>query len=513
MGNMFNIIKIIFFFSFAFLLSSCVKDVADNPLGNQPPHTGVFLYPDSNISSQPSKIDVHWWGDDPDGFVIGYYFSWDGKSWAFTKSNDSLFALKIGIADTNYIFRVSAVDNGGNGVYDKDINQNGIDYGPEPFIDENGNGVWDQRESFTDIGLIDPNPASIDFPIKNSAPVIKWDQLTVLPDTSFPAMTFSWDASDIDGDETILKINIALNDTMDSNNIVSLDGSVRNISIRTTDFSSSTVSMDILIGGLESNIASRKLPGLILNGNNKFFVQAEDISGAKSNFIALPGEGESWYVKKPKGKFLIVDDYAVIDDAASFYFKMFSDSLSLKDKYDVYDFQNQTLPYINVTFLLTLKLFKYVFWYTDNNPHLDILSLSTQNYIGSGGKIAFSMQFPQTIDLSVIQSFLPIGTSSSDSKTTVFGGTKISSDTTQPEYPDLELSSSIYRVKSFYLNLLGGIPIYYFPNNELKGYIGFTDLDKKLFFIGVPLDKANGGNANVKRLLKKVFFQDFGLTQ
>ena len=142
-------------------------------------------------------------------------------------------------------------------------------------------------------------------------------------------------------------------------------------------------------------------------------------------------------------------------------------------------------PYLNVTFLLTLKLFKYVYWYTDNNPSLDLLSSSTQNYIGNGGKIAFSMQFPQTVDLSVLQSFLPINTDSSDTRTTLLSGTKISSDTTQPAYPDLELNSGIFRVKSFYLNPLGGIPIYYFPNNELKGYIGFTDLEKKLFFIGV----------------------------
>jgi hypothetical protein len=510
---MFKVLKIIFFITTSFLLSSCIKDVVDNPTGNQPPHTGVFLYPDSTISSQPSKIDVHWWGDDPDGFVIGYYFSWDNKNWTFTSANDSLFALQIGAKDTNYIFYVSAVDDGGNGVYDKDIMQNGIDYGPEPFIDKNGNGVWDEGESFTDIGLIDPTPASIDFPIKNSAPVVAWDQLTVLPDTSFPAMSFGWDATDVDGDETIMKINIALNDTTNPGNIVSLDGSVRNISIRATDFSSSTASADILIGGLESSIATQKLPGLILNGDNKFYVQAEDISGAKSSFISIPGENGTWYVKKPKGKLLIIDDYGVVDDAASFYSKMFSDSLSLKDKYDVYDYRKQTPPYLNVTFLLTLKLFKYVFWYTDNGPNLDLLSGSTQKFIDGGGKIAFSMQFPQTIDLAVLQSFLPIKSDSSDYQNTLFGGTKISSDNTQPDYPDLELSSSIFRVKSFFLNPLGGIPIYYLPNNELKGYIGFTDLEKKLFFIGVPLNKANGGNANVKSLLQKVFFQDFGLTQ
>ncbi len=508
---MFRTIKLILFFLLIILFSSCVKDMVNNPIGNQPPHTGIFLYPDSEISRQPSKINMHWWGDDPDGFVIGYYFSWDEKHWVFTKSNDSLFALQIGIVDTNYTFQVSAVDNGGNGVYDQSVIQNGINYGSEPFVDKNGNGVWDNGEKYFDIGLIDPHPASIGIPIKNSAPTIKWDPLTVLPDTSFPAMTFSWIANDLDGDASIAKIKIALNDTTNPNNIITLDGSIRNISIRTTDFSSASPSMDILIGGLESNIAQQKLPGLILNGNNKVFIQAEDISGAKSNFITIPDPGKTWYVKKPKGNLLIIDDYVTTDNAASFYNSMFDSLFNHQTKFDVYDFHNQKPPFLNVTFLLTLKLFKYAFWYTDNNPSLDLLSATTQKYIDGGGKIAFSMQFAQTIDLSVLQGFLPINPDSSDAKLTLLGGTKISSDITKPEYPNIVLSSTIFRVKSFYVNPLGAIPIYYFPNYELKGFTGFTDTQKKMFFIGVPLHKANGGNANVKSLLNKVFVQDFGL--
>ena len=513
---MFRILKYLFIAALAILFSSCIKNMVNNPVGNQAPHTGVFLYPDSTISRQPSKIDVHWWGDDPDGFVIGYYFSWDGKNWSFTQSNDSLFALQIGITDTNYTFQVSAVDNGGNGVYDTDIKQNGIDYGPEPFTDKNGNGVWDNGEPFVDIGLIDPHPASIQFPIKNSAPVVQSDPLSVLPDTSFPVMSFGWIASDIDGDATIKNINIALNDTTNANNIVSLDGSVRNITLRTYDFTSNSPLMDILIGGLESQIATQKLPGVILNGNNTFYIQAEDISGAKSPFMPIPGKGTTWYIKKPKGQVLIVDDYQALDNASSFYNSMFADSLGLKNKFDVFDLNSVPSPSYyksNASILLTLKLFKYIFWYTDNNPSIDLLSAVTQNYLNSGGKIALSMQFPQTIDLSTLQSFLPINADSSYAKLSLFGGVKITSDTTQPDYPDLELTSTIFRVKSFYVNPLGAIPIYYFPNKEMKGYIGFSDNEKKLFFIGVPLNKADGGNANVKNLLYKVFFNDFGLTQ
>lgn len=513
--KMIEVKKIISFLILTLLFSSCFKEMVDNPIGNQAPHTGLFLYPDSSVSKQPSKIDLHWWGDDPDGFVIGYYFSWDGKHWSFTQSNDSLFALQIGATDTNYTFQVSAVDNGGNGTYDKDIVQNGIDYGPEPFTDKNGNGVWDAGESFVDIGLIDPHPASIKIPIKNSAPAVSMDPLTILPDTSFPAMSFGWIASDIDGDGTIKNINIALNDTTNPNNIVSLDGSVRNISIRATDFSSSSPLMDILIGGLETQIAPQKLPGLILNGNNQFYVQAVDISGAKSKFLAIPGVGKNWYVKKPSGKMLIVDDYVTSDDAKSFYNNMFADSLGLKGKFDVFDLNTlaaQSYSKSNLNILLTLKLFKYIFWYTDNNPSLDIISAVTQDYLTAGGKIAFSMQFPQSVDLSVLQGFLPISADSSDSKLSLFGGVKIASDSTQPVYPGLQLTTTIFRVKSFYVNPLGAIPIYYFPNREMKGYIGFMDNVKKMFFIGVPLHKANGGSANVKSLLYQVFFKDFGLT-
>ncbi len=194
-------------------LISCKTEITDNPSENKAPDTGLFLYPDSVISSQPSKINVHWWGDDPDGIITGFYFTWDGKNWTFTKSNDSLFALQIGAKDTNYTFMVSSVDDGGNGVYDSDIIQNGINFGPEPFIDLNNNNQHDAGETFYDIGLIDPTPAAFNFPIKNSSPTIFWNDLSVLPDTSFPVMSFGWEAEDIDGNESIQNINIALNDT------------------------------------------------------------------------------------------------------------------------------------------------------------------------------------------------------------------------------------------------------------------------------------------------------------
>ena len=382
---------VLILFSIFFL--SCYDKLTDNPIGNIAPNTYTFLYPDSTISGQPSRLSVHWSGDDPDGLVIGFYFTWDGTNWTFTNKNDSLFALQIGAVDTNYIFQVAAADNDGNGVYDNQVIYKGINLGPEPFKDKNANGVFDSGDEYFDIGLIDPTPAQINFPIKNSAPKVFWNSLSFLPDTSFPAMTFGWEAEDIDGNASIEHINIALNDT---NNFVQLNGGIRRIAIRTKDFTSVNPLMDILIDGNPNNIYSVKLPGLALNDTNKFFVQAVDISGAKSTFISLPNGTKKWFVKKPKGKLLIIDNSNTVDNAPSFYNQMM-DSLSLSGKFDVYDFLSPTQapPYMNITFLETIKLFNYSIWYSDNNPSLDVANASVQKYLDSGGKILLSMQFPK----------------------------------------------------------------------------------------------------------------------
>ncbi len=91
-------------------------------------------------------------------------------------------------------------------------------------------------------------------------------------------------------------------------------------------------------------------------------------------------------------------------------------------------------------------------------------------------------------------------------------GVEISSDTTNPAYPNLISTGNIRRVKSFYLDPIAANPIYYYPNGELNGFAGFTNSNVTEFFIALPLDKCNG-NGNVKPLMQKVLFDDFGLTR
>ena len=162
----------------------CDNTINDEPLVNESPETSLFLYPDGEISQQKSRLHVHWWGDDSDGLIVGYIFKWEGidQSWSFTTSNDSIFALPIGTVDTSFTLFVSAVDNSGNGLYDESVFLNGIKIMSEPFIDENENNKYDEGESFIDFGAIDETPAIQKFPIRNSAPEVTWNDISILPE-------------------------------------------------------------------------------------------------------------------------------------------------------------------------------------------------------------------------------------------------------------------------------------------------------------------------------------------
>lgn len=496
---------------------SCSESLTDNQIPNSAPDTFIFLFPDNDISQQPSRLQVHWWGDDPDGLIVGFYFKWDGLDdhWTFTSKNDSLFSLPIGTADTTFSFLVSAADNGGNGIYDNSVMQNGIDYGPEPFIDMNDNGVYDNGEQFYDIGLIDLTPAERLFPIKNSPPIVEWNEASSLPLVSFPVITVGWNATDTDGDESITEIEIALNDT---SNFVALGGSTRLVTLRIQDLAAASPQMEILLNADENNINPELLGGLKLDDNNRIILRAKDISGGVSKQIVLPDTSRDWFVKKPRGKLLIIDDYEGGAEAANFYITSFN-SLNggvLVDKYDVFDLENNLLPYPNISFLETLKLFDYIYWYSDASPNLTFANLVTQKFINNGGKIFFSMTFEETsgdfaFDLATLQNFLPIDSLGQDQAVPfLLRGASILPSNSGSGYPQLETTSTVGFVRTFVPSVTA-VEVYDLASQQINGNISFIDNSKSLFFIGIPLNNADGISGNVLKLLEKVLFEEFGL--
>ncbi len=492
---------------------SCKESINDNPIENQAPETHLFLYADSTISQQKSKLQVHWWGDDKDGLVIGYLLKWEGidNSWSFTKSNDSVFALPIGTVDTSFTFLVAAVDNSGNNKFDENVYLNGVDIGSEPFVDANNNGIYDEGEIFTDFGSIDDTPASQSFPIKNSSPEIAWNDASVLPERSFPTITIGWDAFDLDGNETIIEIDLALNDTSD---FVTLSGSVRLVSLIIDDLKSTQPLMNVFINADANKLHSEKLLNLKLDSANRLYIRAVDNSGAKSKFVSLPDTGRAWIVEKPKGDLLLIDDYPSGEEVTTFYNEKFSTFAS--NSFNVFDLEENKLPYESVTFLNTIKLFKYVFWYSGSKPRMDFTNLITRKFLQAGGKIAYSLTFQDSssdfdFSLQTVQSFLPVDNFDSEKPLSfLFPGANIISSVEFTDLPDLKTSTTIGFVRTFNPSDISSTKVYDLTSSQLNGKIALMNKTKNLFFIGLPLHQCDA-SGNVSELLQKIYVNHFGM--
>jgi hypothetical protein len=518
---------LLFFIILTTLLSSCYDNPADVLIENIPPRTHLFIFSDSTISQQQSSLKMYWWGDDPDGLIVGYYISMDGINWHFTTRNDSLIAFPIQGTDTVYTFRVAAVDDYGNGRYDNDITRNGIILGPEPYTDLNNNGRYDEGEPYIDIGDIDPEPAELKLPLKNSPPVVKFlvdknNATIMIPEITFTVASFGWTAADIDGDATIKNFYIALNDTAEK---IPIPGNTRFITIKASPpFTSDIADADIYLGSQIGIPYSQKLRGLKLDAENVFYLYGTDIAGASSSIIQMPpASGDiKWYVKKPVGEILIIDDNSVNDNSAAFYDAVF-DSLGLTSKADIWNIalgKTSSSPgilmpkYISPQFTETLKLFKYIFWYTDNLPSLEPAQVSIRNYINSGGKVLFSMIFPQIFDTRGLSDFLPIDSLSPAPISIIPQNTKIN---TTPEalsagYPPLSIDDNpnpVARIRTYYPGL-SAVSLYKleFSNNPV---IGFKSTDSRLIFMGIPLHRSNGSPHQVKEFFRKVFKDEFGV--
>ncbi|MDX9758127.1 MAG: hypothetical protein RBU27_03110 [Bacteroidota bacterium] len=476
-------------------LAAC-SEPPNTPRTNLPPETYLALTPDGDLRTSTSRQHVHWWGDDPDGFVIGYLISFDQVAWRFTTRNDSVFALSLAGSDTTYAFAVRAVDDQGNGVWDADG-----PYGSEPYTDENDNSQYDAGEPFIDFGLADPTPAELRYPIENSPPVVRFTQGSDVPERTFPVATFSWIGSDLDGDETIREYQYALNDTLDDAAWKSLPRTTTFLTLRAED-------------GLRA-------------GENAFYLRAVDIAGATSRIIRMPDTSRTWTVRFPTTELLIVDDYGPADASADFYQAivdtLFGGRFAGADVFDIKTGASSTTrgtylpPYTNPTFIETLKLFKYVLWYTDNDPTIDVAQVALPEYQRSGGMILYTAAFPESaVDpRGGITDYAPVDSLSPEPIRFVPAGTQVEADSESPGYPTLVRDSQGVPV-AFIRNLFRRINarnLYRFEEStrwEGQPVVAVRSGDRRFVLFGIPLHRFNAAG-NVGALIHLVFRHEFGV--
>ena len=282
-----------------------------------------------------SKQQLHWWGEDKDGDIIGYKYKWSSDSiWTFTVEEEGLFYVPIQTDLDVFSFEVIAIDND---------------------------------------SLEDATPAKLSLPIKNSAPQISFRYRSnpfvddIQSDTSltFPTRTFVWDVIDQDGIETVIDIYYALDDTCDTC-WTRLDAASYS-SITLTD---------------------------IEPGYHRFYIQAIDIAGAESNIAFFPddtnpNEPGFWRVMPVYGDVLLVDDFVQDNqNNAQNWYRSVLDSLLGANQFSVWEVGHE-LPYSSNDVSANLKYFNKVIWYaayTGGETYHEAGS-SLLNFVMDGGHL------------------------------------------------------------------------------------------------------------------------------
>ena len=434
--------------AFTLLVSSCREHVADNPVPGKPPQTFLWLYPEGTVGTGVSKAHLRWWGESPNGLVRGFLFSFkvvsgtvttlpspDTLRYSWVTKNDSTVLFPMDTVFRKFAVVVRAVDNGFAGLPEQSI----VRMLPFPFWDKNDNGVFDGADQRLDNlnRAIDPVGAVQTFPIRNTPPTIALlanpsDPNTPqkLPDTTFTAVTFGFKGSDADGDNTLASYRIALNDTAASAQwvTVTLRDTILTLVVprSRSDAATSIVSADLYSGKFLGRRLIGQVQNLKLDADNAVYIQVRDVAGEFSPPLKLPGSTDRWYVKKPRGRLLLVNDYTNFDLplAQSTYQSALAavpggafaqvDQLDItlgltpSDK-EMGKFGRLVPQFVDPALIQTFLLYDYVVWYTDQVPSLAIAQLSVFSYLQNGGRVIFSTMFLNTTDpRGALRDFAPI---------------------------------------------------------------------------------------------------------
>jgi hypothetical protein len=547
--------------------SGCVKEFSSQPLTNKQPKTFLWLQPDSALSPVVSKQQLHWWGEDADGIVIGYLFASqpgslvlptpDTLTYKWISKTDTLMQFALLTSKENFLVVVRAVDNTFKSIPDGEV----IRFIPRPYWDKNRNGVLDAGDvEFPSLpSAIDPVGARQAFPIKNTPPSVRFltdpldPNITLQqPETTYTVASFSWIGSDPDGDETLAGYRIALNGT-DSTRWFNLSSNISLVTLMVprsrSDNATGDIAADVYSGTFPSMRLLGSINGLRLNNRNVLYLQVRDVAGDLSPSAQLPTGTRNWYVKKPTSRLLVISDYQKSDslDVKAFYRSVFPNVTPGLAKFDELDIRYGSpigtpgvlVPkLLNPQFVQTLKLYDFVFWYTDQFPSLTTAQFPLYLYTASGGRVIYTTEFASAISdpRGSLVDFAPLDSISSAD----LGSARVLpslGDTRLPaEYvlhPDSSVSTNIYPTLSFNSDPPNHLfflrPVYRRTDARViyrlqadqrvpvrytgRPDVGVIDNGKHFVFLGIPLHILNGtanGGKGVTQFLQRVFLQEFG---
>lgn len=347
------------FFAFAILLAvafqaGCDTNISGSAFDDEAPDTRLSVRDTSLVGNLPeanrlsSTVFVAWSGTDPDGYVdrfqIRFYPTTEGagpeEGWSETTRNDSLVLLPIprGERTSDVVFEARAVDNAGN---------------------------------------VDPTPARTVFPIKNSPPTIRFGAFELPPDTTFPIVSFAWQADDPEGLQNLDRIEVSFNDTL---NFVSLPPEVDFVTFVgevDLDDPSQDVTDARAFLGRGFNPSDVRVPNLRLDAENTIYIRAVDRTDTTSTRAEF-----TWHVKDRTSEILYVNDYRKSSNSVllAYHMELLKDYLPAGMPVDVWDVttpfvtgsvgnvpRSDQLPTVaDPSLRRMLAQWKHIYWVTTN---------------------------------------------------------------------------------------------------------------------------------------------------
>jgi hypothetical protein len=347
--------------------ANCTDKDSVGPNSNVPPETHLFLQFSDTLQLPGETVSMqvlYWYGDDPDGEVIGFEYKWDYDSaWIFTTDVMDTFFVPIAQPKDTFIFQIRAID-------DKDMR--------------------------------DPTPDRLSFPVRNSPPSVFFpidfvQRYSRREYNCFSYFSIGWSSSDPDGDATITNFDWFL-----------ADSSYRPWDSTTVDsiyWNSSF--LDPANWQHLDSLTTKKIFNDLQPGSYRLFLRCRDVADAYSNIIYYPDTvaGSAWNVMPVRGSVLFVDDDQFASNVDSLI------PISLANMYGPDGFSTWVtiarISYYPRDIEETLKLFDKIIWHGGSYPHFRDAGDAITSYIAAGKHLlVFSTQ--RAAGDTTLYPFLPV---------------------------------------------------------------------------------------------------------
>lgn len=474
------------------LFAACNRGLDGDLLLNLAPETSlvtdtIIRFGDDRLESE---VLLRWSGDDRDGFIVGYEFTFDAAItpstlWQFTESQDSIFILAppVGEDSADFVFQIRAIDN---------------------------------------YGLSDPTPSRLVIPVKNSPPTVDFFPGLITPVKSFPVLKYFWQGDDPDGNDNLLRYEICINDTTALPYI--LDNTATSAIFEAVD-----PGIDEMVCKVFQNANTlpnaTTISGLVGNSWNIVYIRAVDQSEATSSYVA----SDSVFVKKVSSNVLLVNGYSTATNESFYAEKLINNGVLVFDTIQIFEtnaglYTQQSAD--NLTQAKVFDMFDLIIWFSNQADNtFSLAQKTTGSFFNSGGKMLMSVYISSTFDpLSNFLDFTPIASLISPVDTTLILNLDAQLLPETADWPVLQSTTIVGTVKPISLQI-GATPLYAAELTAkddntlaLTPWLGVsTVMAKKTDIAGntnfiistLELNKLDG-LGNMDALFQKVLVDEFG---